>query len=102
MRLDRVTAELRPREVWEASDFGARLVRRDAGKIYFVWFAITLPLVALAILAIWLTPHYTLIVLLYWWLEPVVDGPMLHICARRLFGENVSGMDALRQTARIA
>lgn len=102
MRLDRVTAELRPRETWEASDFGARLVRRDAGKIYFLWFAITLPLLALALLGTWLTPWYTAIVFVYWWLEPLADGPILHIIARRLFGEDISGKDALRAAPRLA
>lgn len=102
MRLDHVTAELRPRETWEASDFGARLVRRDASKIYFLWFAITLPMLALAILATWLTPYYTTIVIVYWWLEPIADGPILHIIARRLFGEDISRSEALRATGRIA
>ena len=83
MNLDNVTVELRPRSEWEAADFGVRMVRRDAGAIYAVWFAITLPLLALALLGILYGPFPTLASLAYWWLEPLADGPILRIISRR-------------------
>ena len=52
MDLDKVTVEMRPRGEWEAVDFGVRLVRRDASAIYKVWFAITLPMLLLAVLTV--------------------------------------------------
>ncbi|HEX7080611.1 MAG TPA: hypothetical protein VF329_06330 [Gammaproteobacteria bacterium] len=102
MDLEHVTAELRPRSAWEAADFGARLIRRDAAAIYRVWFAVTLPLVGLAALAVAYTPYPTLAALAYWWLEPLADGPMLHIVSRRLFGEKPSARAALKALPALA
>jgi hypothetical protein len=102
MNLDKVTAELRPRGPWEAADFGARMIRRDAGPIYRVWFAVTLPLLLLALLGVLYTPWPGLVVFLYWWLEPVADGPMLHIISRRLFGEAPDVRGALREVPALA
>lgn len=102
MNLDNVTVELRPRSEWEAADFGVRMIRRDAAAIYRVWFAITLPLLALAMLLIFFTPFATLAPILYWWFEPVADGPILRIISRRLFGENADVRATLRATGRLA
>ena len=96
MNLDNVTVEMRPRSEWEAVDFGARLVRRDAHAIYASWFAVTLPMLALAIAAIWFTPYGSLATILYWWFEPVTDAPILRIISRRLFGEDADVRSALR------
>ncbi len=86
MNLDKVTAVLRPRSPWEAADFGVRLVRRDAAAVYQVWFATSLPLLLFALLWIYATPWPGFAILIYWWLEPVLDGPILDVIARRLFG----------------
>ena len=102
MNLDNVTVELRPRSEWEAADFGVRMVRRDAGAIYAVWFAITLPLLALALLGILYGPFPTLASLAYWWLEPLADGPILRIISRRLFGEEADVSATLRAAPVLA
>ena len=102
MNLDNVTAELRPRVEWEAADFGVRMVRRDAGAIYKVWFAITIPMLALTLAGIYLTPYATAAILAYWWFEPLTDGPMLSIISRRLFGEKPDVRATLRDTVRLA
>jgi hypothetical protein len=102
VNLDAVTAELRPRGLWEAVDFGARLVRRDAAIIYRVWFAVTLPLLALATLATVYLPYPGWIQTAYWWLEPLADGPILYIISRRLFGRETTVATALRATPGLA
>lgn len=102
MNLENVTVEMRPRSEWEAADFGVRMIRRDAAAIYRTWFAITLPLLSLAMLAVIYTPYPLLATIAYWWLEPVADGPILRIISRRLFGENADVRAALRDTFRIA
>ena len=102
MNLDNITAELRPRSAWEAADFGARLVRRDAVAIYKVWFATSLPLLALAIAMIYLTPWGGWALLAYWWFEPVLDGPILDIVARRLFGGDARVRETIASTPRLA
>lgn len=98
MNLEDVTVALRPRGQWEAMDLGARMVRRDAKAIYLAWFALTLPAFALALAAAWFTPYAGLAVFAYWWIEPISDGPILHVVSRRLFGEQPTARDALRST----
>ncbi|MDX1515473.1 MAG: hypothetical protein R3288_01465 [Woeseiaceae bacterium] len=102
MNLDRVTVELRPRSDWEAADLGVRMIRRDAPTIYRLWFAMTLPMLALAALVIVTTDYDGIALLLYWWFEPVTDGPMLRVISRRLFGETVSVRAVLRDVFRLA
>lgn len=102
MNLDAVTAVLRPRGPWEAADFGARMARRDVRQIYGVWFAMTLPLLVLTLLLIYFTPFWGWAVFIYWWLEPLVDGPILHVLSRRLFGEETSVAAAMKQAPRLA
>ncbi len=102
MKLDSVTAELRPRNAWEAADLGARLVRRDAAAIYKVWFATSLPLLALALCVVYFSPWPGYAVLLYLWFEPVLDGPILDIISRRLFGGDADVRATLRNTPRLA
>ena len=47
MRLDAVTAEIRPRSDWEAVDLGLALVRRDFWRCFAVWWlAVIVPTVA--------------------------------------------------------
>lgn len=102
MNIENVTAELRPRSAWEAADLGARMIRRDAVDIYKVWFAITLPMIALATTAIYLGASSFWALLLYWWLEPITDGPILHIISTRLFGENTDYRAALKAAPGLA
>ena len=96
MNLESVTAELRPRGPWEAMDLGARMVRRDAGVIYRTWFIVTLPLLILASLGIVYLSLPGWVMLAYWWLEPLTDGPILHIISQRLFGGDTDTRSALR------
>lgn len=102
MNLDAVTAELRPRSAWEAADFGVRLVRRDARAIYRAWFATSLPLLVLALGIVYLSPWPGLALLVYWWLEPIVDAPILDIIARRLFGGDPEVGRTVRSTPALA
>ncbi len=102
MNLDAVTAELRPRGPWEAVDFGARMVRRDAAVIYRVWFVTTLPMLALATFGIVYLDNPTWAQIGYWWLEPIVDAPILYIISRRLFGEKTDARTALKEVPRLA
>ena len=102
MNLENVTVEMRPRNEWEASDFGARMVRRDAKAIYTVWFATTLPFLVLALLLNFLTPYGAFSLFLYWWFEPVADGAILRIISRRLFGEDADVRATLRMVPKLA
>ena len=102
MNLENVTVEMRPRSEWEATDFGARMIRRDAAAIYAVWFAVTLPLLAIALAVVFFTPYAAYALLLYWWFEPVADGAILRIISRRLFGEDADVRATLRAVPVLA
>ena len=53
MRLDTVTAEIRPRSDWEAVDLGLALVRRDFWRCFAVWWlAVLVPTVAGGLVAV--------------------------------------------------
>ena len=102
MNLENVTVEMRPRSEWEATDFGARMIRRDAAAIYKVWFAVTLPLLGVAMAVVFFTPYAAYALLLYWWFEPVADGAILRIISRRLFGEDANVRATLRAVPVLA
>ncbi len=102
MNLENVTAVLRPRSPWEAADFGARLLRRDGRAIYRVWFSVTLPLLSIGLAIAAFSPFPALGAIVYWWLEPIVDGPILHILSRRLFGDDADVRGTLRAVPRLA
>lgn len=84
MRLEDVTAEIRPRSDWEAVDLGMALVRRDFWRCLVVWWLALAPVVAAAW---WLRDHPILWLMLFWWLRPVGSRMVLFELSRRLFGE---------------
>lgn len=90
MQLDQLTARLRPRTAFEASDLGLGLLRRYAGPVYAVWFTVTVPLHLLLITS--LSPRLAIVVA--WWLRPLFDLFVLHVLSRALFG----AAPTLRQT----
>jgi hypothetical protein len=85
MRLDEVTAEIRPRGDWEAVDLGFAMVRRDFWRCLTVWWlAMGVP-AAVACVVLWNHPFWLLIV--FWWLKPAGSRMVLFEISRRLFGE---------------
>ncbi len=85
MRLDTVTAEIRPRSDWEAVDLGFALARRDFWRCVAVWWlALGIPTVAGAWL-LWDQP--VLLLALFWWCKPAGSRMVLFELSRRLFGE---------------
>ncbi|MEN7342657.1 MAG: hypothetical protein AAAFM81_06910 [Pseudomonadota bacterium] len=102
MNLEQVTGVLKPRATWEAVDFGARLVRRDWRTIYAVWLLLMFPFALLAAALCFVVPYSGWLIVAYWWLEPIADGPVLHIISQRLFGTKVSIRDALKRALPLA
>ncbi len=99
MRLDAVTAELRPRSDWEAVDLGLALVRRDFWRCLVMWWlALGLP----ALLAGWWwwdSPGYFL--LMFWWCKPAGSRMVLLQLSRRLFGEQPPWRVIWRELPRV-
>ena len=98
MRLESVTAEIRPRSDWEAVDLGLALVRRDFWRLFSVWWlAMAVPLV---LASWWLWERPLLVFLLFWWFKPAASRVVLFELGRRLFGERPRWRETLRQIPR--
>lgn len=98
MRLDAVTAEIRPRSDWEAVDLGLALVRRDFWRCFAVWWlAVIVPTVAAGW---WLWESPILWLLLFWWWKPAGSRLVLFELSRRLFGERPPWSASLREIPR--
>ncbi|TLD47046.1 MAG: hypothetical protein FAZ92_00621 [Accumulibacter sp.] len=98
MRLEDIAVGLRRRSAWEAIDLGQVMLRQWAPRIYGTWFA-TYWLAGLLLLAFWPWPEY--VIPLLWWLKPLFDRVLLHVCSRSLFGEACSVRDVLRELPRL-
>lgn len=98
MKLEAVTAEIRPRSDWEAVDLGLALVRRDFWRCITVWWLAVLPWAALSGWLLWDSPALWLMV--FWWLKPLGSRLVLFEVSRRLFGEAPGWRTALAQIPR--
>jgi hypothetical protein len=95
MRLDTVTAEIRPRSDWEAVDLGFALARRDFWRcIALWWLALGVPTAA----GVWLLWDHPMVLLaLFWWCKPAGSRMVLFELSRRLFGEEPSWRTVWRE-----
>jgi len=100
MDLEKVTAEIRPRRGWEAIDLGVNLVQNHALVLYKIWFTITLPLFIL--LTSVFNSYPLLVILVFWWLKPIVERPLLHFLSRELFGEGLNAKQCIKSFFSVA
>lgn len=98
MRLEDVTAELRPRSDWEAVDLGLALARRDFWRLWGCWWLGMLPMLLLTVPL--LHDYPALVVLACWWWVPVASRMVLFVISRHLFGELPDGKSVLREWPR--
>jgi hypothetical protein len=98
MRLDAVTAEIRPRSDWEAVDLGLAMVRRDFWRCFAVWWLALVVPTALAGWWLWDRPAWWL--MLFWWWKPAGSRLVLFELSRRLFGERPGWRGALHEIPR--
>lgn len=96
MELDRLAVQLRLRNPWEAIDLGFAMVRSWMREVYAPWFAVFVPVCAIALLL--LPPQWA--TLLVWWLKPALDRVVLHVLAAGVFGELPHLRDTLRALPR--
>lgn len=99
MRLDSVTAEIRPRSDWEAVDLGFAMVRRSFWRCITVWWmAVTVP-TAIAATLLW--QHPFVLLALFWWWKPAGSRMVLFELSRRLFGEKPPWRSVWREIPRV-
>jgi hypothetical protein len=86
MQLDRITANIRLRNAWEAFDMGLNMVQAWWRSIYFPWLVLV---IATTLIIYVLVPEDNLWIapLIFWWLKPFYDRFLLYIISHRLFGD---------------
>lgn len=98
MRLDAVTAEIRPRGDMEAVDLGFALARRDFWRCWVLWWmAMAVPTLVFGWLW-WDRPLLAFLVL--WWFKVAGERMVLYQLSRRLFGEEPSWRTLWREVPR--
>jgi len=98
MRLDEVTAEIRPRSDWEAVDLGFAMVRRDFWRCFTTWWLALLPPTVIAGFFLW--DHPMVLLVLFWWCKPAGSRMVLFEISRRLFGEQPAWRSMWREIPR--
>jgi hypothetical protein len=97
MRLDKLQLDLRPRPNAQALDLGFTVLRAHAANTYLAWLALWLPTVGLCtVLACFFRSYANLLLVLAWWVRPMLERAPLYVLSRQVFGEEVSWRDALR------
>ena len=99
MRLEEVTAEIRPRSDWEAVDLGFAMVRRDFWRCFSVWWLTFI--VPLGIAGWFLREMPLLLAVLLWWCKPMGSRMVLFELSRRLFGEKPSWKAVFKELPKV-
>lgn len=94
MRLEDITAEVRPRAPWEAVDLGFHMARASWRPLLRISLALILPLILLIHLLLY--DHLIIASVLTWWLKPFYDRIYLYFYSRALFGDTPTVRDTLR------
>jgi hypothetical protein len=105
VKLENVTAEIRPRGRWESIDLGCALVRENYGRVMGAWFLFVLPL-WIGIVAMSqliendeLRPWVAGLICI--WSIPLCDRIPLFVLSRRLFGEDSDWRTIFRALPRM-
>jgi len=100
MRLEDVTARIRPRSRWESIDLGCAMARRSYGSILIAWMVCVWPLWAVGVIGLGylLEDGVHVFWSLVWiWLSLGVAGRLpLHVVSRELFGEKVTAWQVIK------
>ncbi|MDH5434843.1 MAG: hypothetical protein OEY19_12945 [Gammaproteobacteria bacterium] len=100
MELEKVTAKIRPRRNWEAADLGFVIAQTTAKDLYRIWFYITLPVFILLSVLFYESAFWVFVI--FWWLKPIWERPLLHYLSRYLFSEKLTVKECVKATFRLA
>jgi hypothetical protein len=87
MQLEQLSAELRPRNPWEAMDLGIQMARKRFFKLWGLWWLSALPVTLIASLL--LRHHPQFISTAVWWFKPLFEPALLLWLSRALFNEDL-------------
>lgn len=94
MKLEEVSAVLRPRRSWEAVDLGCALVKRHSRTIFGAWMLTVFPLFVLIAAVLWSHPLWALGLIVF--LKPIADRIPLFVISRGMFGEKPTVRQVVR------
>jgi hypothetical protein len=100
MQLDKITANIRLRSSWEAVDLGFTMVQRWWRSIYPPLIIFNLLIFLLAVLLV-PAQYYLYVMLFFWWVKPYSHRLILHILSQKLFNNDLSTGQALRDIPAI-
>lgn len=84
MKLEQMSARIAPRNAWQAIDLGVHAWRVWWRPLTTIWLATTL--IPFCLLMWWGYPDNLIwAMLIFWWLKPAWERPLLAYCARALF-----------------
>ncbi|MCG8313985.1 MAG: hypothetical protein MI976_12285 [Pseudomonadales bacterium] len=99
MNLSETSANIRPRNPYEAIDLGATMVRHWWKELWLIWFSVSLPFLLIIWVALYQHKGWTL--LLLWWCKPLWETPLLHFIAEKLFNNKTTAKEILRRTPKL-
>lgn len=97
MDLEKLSANLRPRQQVEAMDLGVSMVRALFAPVVLPWLLVVVPVSAVLF---WLLPGIWGLALV-WWLLPFFDRLPLFVLSRGLFGDVPSVARTVREVPRL-
>ena len=99
MKLEEITAEIRPRTQWESVDLGVSLTRRHFPKLALIWVLTVFPIWAVIIVLLRNHPVWCLFTI--WFFLPVYERPILYYLSRALFNAPPKIRDVLKSYPKI-
>lgn len=101
MKIEDLQIELRPRSNAQALDLGYTLLRSHGRAAYQAWLALWLPLTGVcAVLTVFMPSLLWLWIMLLWWCKPLIERAPMYVLSRKVFGAEVSWLEALRAWPR--
>lgn len=99
MQVENLAIALRIRSNWEAIDLGFTLARQWFFRLWVTWLLGALPvfIIVISLLSIVNNDIFrSFIFIVFWWLKPLYEQPLLYILSRQLFSEPVSLRDVYK------
>jgi hypothetical protein len=99
MQVENLAIALRIRSNWEAIDLGFTLARQWFLRLWAAWLLGALPVFIIVMHLLSIVNNEILgsfIFILFWWLKPLYEQPLLYILSRQLFSVPVSLRDVFK------
>lgn len=97
MKIEEITAVIRPRAPWEAVDLGFALARHHLPRLLSLWLALVIPWWVLIVL-LFGAQFWSFV--LVWFFKPFYDWLVVFYLGRALFGVRPAWREILRETPR--